>query len=481
MSTEIQTSCAEQVQSVPALNEPPPAVDAVIHISISDGGLQSCVTIEPPCNGGAAPTLNELESALANCGVSYHVDVEKLKELAAEPVYDSAVIVARGTAPVNGIDGTATFQFELEKESLKPRENDDGIVNYHDLDLVENVVKGQVLCVITPPSDGTPGISVRGKELPQKKGKPVPSYLGKNSELNESGTAILAKIDGQVDFVGRRINVNETFYVKENVDNSTGDITVSGNLVVRGMVMPGFKLTAGKNIDVYGTVESAALKAGGSVRLLSGITGSELACGGDLKSRFIENCSVIVKGDIRAEYVLNSNINCGKNFKAEGAIAKILGGRCLVGQNIEARTIGSAANIKTILELGTDPIIIERQQKLQAQVPDLEKQIESLRPLISLLHELESNDRLTPEKKEILSDITVNFDTSTQLLEEAKKELKIIAQAIFNRGYGRVICAGTIFPGTKVTIGTANYSVTDALMNASLFYQDGTICLGSAR
>jgi len=476
------TKPSDEENNVPTeTTESLPAVDAVAHVSIADGGLESSLHIEPPINGGAAPTLKDLESALKSCGVTYNIDAKKLQELALEPIYGSDIVIAHGISSINGSDGTATFHIDVEKKLLKPKENEDGNVDYHDLGIVENVIKDQVLCIITPPTDGTAGISVKGNVLLQKKGKPVPSYLGKNTYLSEDGTAILSKIDGQVDFAGRKISVNETYIVRENVDNSTGDIKVAGNLVVRGMVMPGFKIEAGNHIDVYGTIESSTIKAGGSVKLLSGITGSELYCEGDLKSRFIENCTVFVKGDIKAEYVLNSNIKCGKTLKTDGSISKIIGGKCLVGQNIEARIIGSASNVKTKLELGTDPATIERQQELLAQMPVLEKQIESLKPLIALLRELESSNRLTSEKKELLCSVGASYDANVKLLEESKIELVEISQSIHNRGYGRVICTGAIYPGTNVSIGAASLSVADTLNNTSLFYMEGSIRQGSAQ
>jgi len=330
------------------------AVDAVVHVSIVNGGLEAYINIEPPRYGGAAPTLEVLEESLSSCGVTHNIDVEKLKELAKEPVYNRDILVARGVPPVDGDDGTVTFHIRTEKD-LKPKEREDGTVDFLDLDLVENVSRGQVLCTITPPTEGTPGISVRGEVLPQKKGRPAPSFVGKNTELNEDGTTIISKIDGQVDFDGRKINVSETFTVSGDVDTSTGNVKVAGNLVVRGMVLPGFEIEAGGNIDVMGVVEGSTIRAGGNITLKSGITGSKIYCNGDLKSRFIENCTVFVKGDITAEYILNSNIKCGKNIKVIGSIAKIIGGSCMAGQDIVARTIGSVANVKTSLELGTDP------------------------------------------------------------------------------------------------------------------------------
>lgn len=462
-------------------NEPPPPVDAVIRVTISDSRLESYICIEPPENGGAAPSLEALEAALSSCGVTYNVNKEKLSELAAKPVYNLNVLVSSGVTPEDGVDGTAFFRIETEKSALKPRENEAGIVDYRDLGIAKNVAKGQVLCDISLPTEGSPGVSVKGEQLKQNKGRPVPCFLGINTVLNESGTAVLSKIDGQVEFDGRKINVNETFYVKENVDNSTGSIKVVGNLVVRGMVLPGFVIEAGRNIEVYGTVEAATIKAGGDVKLQSGITNSELYCEGSLKSRFIENCGVFVKGDVTAEYILNSNIKCGKNLKILGLIAKIIGGSCVVGQNIEAKTIGSVASVKTRLELGTDPAIIDRQQQLLAQAPELEKQIDRLKPLVTLLRQLEGMNRLTPEKKEILDNVSYSYDANMKALLECKRELEEISRSIKLKGYGRVICTGTIFPGTKVVMGAAKLSVTDALNNVSLFYSEGNIFQGSAR
>ncbi len=461
--------------------EVPPAVDAVINVSIDNCGLEACLNIESPSNGGAAPTFESMNAALSDCGISYNINIEKLKEIEAAPIYSSDIPVASGIAPIDGIDGTASFRIKTEEKNLRPKENKNGTVNYHDLDMVENVIQGQVLCAITLPTEGTPGISVKGKELSQKKGRPVQSYLGKNTELNEAGTAILSKIKGQVEFDGRKINVNETFYIKENVDNSTGNIKVSSNLVVLGMVLPGFKIVADGNIVVKGTVEASTVNAKGSISLESGITGSKLYCDGDLKCRFIENCVIFVKGDINAEYIINSDIKCGKNIKIIGSMAKIIGGSCIAGQNIEAHTIGSVANVKTRLELGTDHTVIERQQELLAQVEELEKQIVKLKPLFTILSQLDAGDRLTPEKRQAFKNVSYSYDTYTKLQEEAKKELEEIAESIQKRGFGRIICQGTIYPYTKVVIGKATLPITNILSNTSLYYNEGNICTGTAR
>ena len=94
---------------------------------------------------------------------------------------------------------------------------------------------------------------------------------------------------------------------------------------------------------------------------------------------------------------------------------------------------------------------------------------------------MEARGRLTPEKKQVLDSIRIKYDTNKKLLEEARKELADIAQLIRNKGYGRIICTGTIYPGTTIVIGKLNLPVTSVLSNTSIYYKDGQICQGFAR
>ena len=467
------------IEILPSLEKelPLPPIDAVISVFISENQLESYLNIDPPQNGGAEPTFESLKAAVANRNVIYGINFVKLKVIAQNRIYSKNITIAQGVAPVNGIDGTYSFQFRVEK-SLKPKMRPDGTVDYHNLNLIENVKKGQVLCTINLPTKGTPGTAVTGAPLLPVDGKDVPNLAGKNTELNENGTAILASINGYVEYTSNKIIVYDVLYIQENVDNSTGDVKFIGNIIVKGMVLPGFVVEAGGNIEINGTVESATLKADANIILRSGVTGSEIHCGGDLTSRFIENCKALVKGDIKAENIISSNIKCGKSLRIVGTNAKILGGDCLVGQDIAAHVIGSSSGIKTNLELGTDTSIIEKQQEILLQIPELEKQLHNLKSLISLMRQLEAVNRLTPEKKLALDAALFSHESNTQLLESKKSELAEIIESIATKGYGKIICTGTIFPGTKVTMGISGMPITELLTNKSIYYSNGDIHIG---
>lgn len=467
-----QTEQAEGVQ-------PQPAVDAAARTTIASGGLEAYLCLEPPRNGGAAATLQALQTALAAKGITYGIDEQRLAHLAAEPVYAQDILIARGLAPVNGDDAVATLMFDPGKGN-RPRQREDGTVDYRDLNFVKNVSPGQMLCTITPPTAGTAGMSVQGKELPPRRGKPAPPMAGKNTELRQDGNAIVSKITGQVDFDGRRIHVDETLQVKENVDNSTGNLRVLGNLFIPGMVLPGFQVEAGGTITISTRAEGATLRAGRAINLHGGIIGCDVVCSGDLKCRFIENCNVFVKGDIQTEYIINSTVKCGKSIKVSGTVSKIIGGMCMAGQSIEAGTIGSPSNVQTKLELGTDHTAMEQQQKLLQQVQEWEKQNKTLTPLLSLLMQMKAGNRLTPDKKQALENASYTFDTNERLLKEAREELEEITQSMRAKGFGRIICPGTMHPGTRVVIDNASMDLQNPMSNAMLYYADGAIQIGSA-
>lgn len=123
-----------------------------------------------------------------------------LLKISKNPQYNQNILIAQGLKPVNGIDESFVLLFKTNRD-LKPKINEDGSADFYNLEIVENVTKGQVLCKFTPAVEGTDGISVNGKTVPHIPGKRVPSMLGANIEYIEEKNVIISNIDGQVDFI----------------------------------------------------------------------------------------------------------------------------------------------------------------------------------------------------------------------------------------------------------------------------------------
>jgi uncharacterized protein (DUF342 family) len=81
----------------------------------------------------------------------------------------------------------------------------------------------------------------------------------------------------------------------------------------------------------------------------------------------------------------------------------------------------------------------------------------------------------------LLEKASFSYQSQTEALESAKIELEELNNIIHNKNYGKVICPGIIYPGTIVTIGSTCHTVTQNLMNSSLYYHEGEITVGAAR
>lgn len=450
-------------------NFPLQPIDAAAKVIISRDNLSAYLHIDPPENGGKEISREMLAEELNKNKVTFGIIDGVLQDIEENRIYGREVLVAQGIEPINGNDGTYELLFDVGNEG-KPREGADGKVDFHDLGFVKNVKENQPLCSIVLPTEGKDGTSVFGRKLSAKNGKAIPSMTGKNTKLSEDGKVIYSVISGHVSFAVGKINVSDTLFIKENVDNSTGNIITNSNVVVAGTILPGFSVESEGDIQIGGTVSGSFIKAGGNVVLRNGIIGGKLECEGDLTTKFIENCDVFVKGSVKADYIMNCRIVCAKSIQASGTISKIVGGSLVAGEDITARIIGTSSYTKTYIEIGTDPTVVSRQQELIQLLPHLEAKIESLHSLISLFQQLQKANRLTDDKKQAFYDAVYSYKTSSELLRDGKQELEDITEAIKKRGFGRVICRGTIYPGTTVKIGDFKMVVNIPIVNKSLFY-----------
>ena len=101
-------------------------------------------------------TVQELKDILRNANVKTGVDEDVLRSMLVEEKYGVPTTVARGKAPVNGVDGYFEFLFKTKIEAT-PRENADGSVDYKDVSIFETVEKDQKVCIYHKFTGGTSG------------------------------------------------------------------------------------------------------------------------------------------------------------------------------------------------------------------------------------------------------------------------------------------------------------------------------------
>lgn len=438
-------------------------IDASVSIIVSQDMLTAYLLIDPPENGGAQFVPQMIDQALKTSKVSFGVDTGLLEKLKSQPDYSEKIAFAHGKAPVNGKDGAIRYLFKTAKEG-RPREREDGTVDYRDLGIIQNIRKGETLCEITYSTDGTEGINVFGGKIPPVNGQPIASPVGQNTVLSEDKTKLIATVDGQIVFSSPTVSIVETYIIQENVDASTGNIKFIGNVRINGDVTEGFLVEAGGTVEVNGTVQGGTVQAGGNIAIHGGVVGmgrGKIVCGGDLNGAFFENCELSAAGSVKAQSIMNCRVKCGKNLELTGMHARLMGGRYVVGGDVVADSIGSPANLPTVLVLGNAPEIVTQRSELAKKIGDISLQIHKLEQIITLLEKMEREGHLREDKKIMLEKSQYSFNELSRQLETAEKEIKELNSRILNAEKGKIACKGTVYRGTTLSIGFAKLEIKE--------------------
>ncbi len=455
-------------------------VNASASVTISQDKMKAFVSFTPP-DGGKMLTLEEVLNLLSKNGVVYGMDISTLETIIKYPVYNEMVCVAEGTFPTNGENGRIEFHFDVSSER-KPTILEDGRVDYRELNLVDSVQKGQKLCSLVPPSKGIPGKTVCGAEIPSTGGKAAVLPKGRNVESIEDGQALIAGMDGQASYINGKINVFSSYEVHADVDPTTGNIYFIGNVVVKGNVLSGFTVEAGGNVEVWGVVEGATIKAGGDIILRRGMQGAGkgiLISGGDIIAKYIEHSNIEARHDIKSEAIMHSNVKCGNRLELTGKKGLLVGGTCKVGNEIAAKVIGSPMSTFTDIEVGLDPNLRERHKDLKEELIKSENDIKRAEQAIALLKKLEMARMLTPDKQEIMAKSVRTKAYYTSRIEEIKLEMAQIDGRLQKDGNGKVKVSSVIYPGTKVIIGSSIMFVKENLQYCTLYRDGSDIRVGS--
>ncbi|AGC67731.1 hypothetical protein Cst_c07250 [Thermoclostridium stercorarium subsp. stercorarium DSM 8532] len=452
-----------------------------VKVSVSPDRMKAFILIKKSEQGENTPGINELLEELEKNGVVYGIKEDVLRKLAENPVYDQDVLIAEGLAPVHGENGRINFLIDINKEK-KPVIMEDGSVNYRDLDYIVSAQKDQKICEVIPPTPGIDGINVMGSIIKAVSGKPARIVKGSNVYTSEDGLSFYSAINGQVKYENDKLSVFATYEVPADVDNSTGNINFVGSVFIRGNVLSGFTVEAGGDVEVFGVVEAATIKAGGNIILRRGMTGNNkgvLIAGGNIVARYIENSIVEAANDLKAEAIMHSDVKCGNRLELGGRKGLLVGGITRVGREIDAKVIGSYLATNTVIEVGVDPNVRERYKVVKAELSNLEENIRKTDQVIMLLQKLESIGRLTDEKKELLEKSLRSKVFYENKISEYREELVKLEEKLQMEAQGRIRVENYLYSGTKISIGSATMHVKETLQHCTLYKEGADIKIGA--
>ena len=363
--------------------------DAEIEIAISEDKMSASILVNSPAGGGRDITLGDIKDLLEQMGIEYGIDEDKLKDIAENELYNQVFEFAAGTPPVDGKNGKIKDFFPRRKE-VKFASKENGSIDFKSTNYIHNVKAGEVVCELTPPEPPEDGVDIFGNTVYGKAGIMPPIPQGKNVIYNEEKDKLITACEGNLSFRSGRFHVEKILNISGNVDNSVGNIDFTGSVSIKGDVLEGFTVRAKGDITVMGIVEGATLTAVGNIILYKGMRGMKtgiLEAGGDITAKFLEDCRIYAKGDIQAEYIINSDVSCGNNLTLTGRRAAFIGGVCSVYNQMNVKTVGAMSQITTLVTLGVTPQLLEEVEALKKEIAEITAQLEECKKKYSILEQ----------------------------------------------------------------------------------------------
>lgn len=431
---------------------------------------------------------NDIKEYLTGQGVVYGLMSGNIHSFCTHHSHE--VRCAEGVLPVDEDDAEMQYLFRTDG-GRTPVKREDGTVDFGDLGIVQDVKKGDVLCRIIPPKPGKDGIDIFGKPVLHRKCR-LPSFpSGHNTVLSDDKLELRAAIDGCIEYHKDLLNINDTFYVRGNVDGSSGNINFTGTVVIQGDVTEGYSVKAGGDITVHGLVAGATLSAGGNITVsngVNGMSGGSLTAGGDITARYFQNATLKCSGDIYADVLMNCDAQAGNCISLRGPNSSLMGGRCIAGQQIYAKTIGTPNNVRTDVCLDSPELnsammgvstrasqLAGLKQKIAAEEQtqaNLEKQVEMVKKA------LDAGNR-SPQFEVLLKTLLQHSEKSKAAEENWRRREEELEQAPLATTIDfNVIAIRTIYAGTKITIGTYNKYLSSDYSNTKFYYLNDDIISG---
>lgn len=386
---------------------------------------------------------------------------------------DFPVSIAKGKAPVDGIDGKITFLSEQNDEI-----DIDDKRSFRDIKRIPSIEVNEKIAYITDPIDGDFGYDIFGKKLPYRKARPVKMRAGKNVIYNETDKAFYSEIKGKLSVTGNRINVHNVYEVNEDLSMKTGNISFVGSIVIRGNVPTGYRVEAEGDIHVYGLVEASYLKAGGNITISEGVAGlkkAEIIAGGDINIGYINQATVeaghniIVNNSImHSECVAKNHIYCHSG--------SIIGGTCSAGVTIEAKEVGNKMDTKTEISIGVNKAEFDLETQLEAAKRTLMSEITKLKKLgDGLERKARTGGGLTSRERILLLKQKNSLHVTKDKLAKIEQKIDSLNVNLGDEEKARLIVTRALYPNVELRFGKYQRTTDSIYKYTQVYIEDGEI------
>lgn len=378
-------------------------LDARTMIEISADGISAWCFIFPALNSGQGISSEQIRQELSAEGVISGIRDDRMEMAVQDEFGMKWFKIAEGISPEHGTDGTLTEHYSHAAGIPQFVADEKGNVDFHELNWLIKIRKGDEICSFTHASKGKNGRSVFGKEIKAKNGIEVHLPAGINTKVDKENCRVISAADGLLSYRNGKFHVSDLLEIRGDVATATGNINAECDVLIHGSIRSGYTVRSLGSIIVKGMVERSTVIAGRDVYIAYGMAGGgtgTLDAGGTVQCKYLENVNVRVTGDVVTESIVNSQVSCDSSIFVNTGRGVVVGGRLLAMNRIEAKIIGNKVNGTTVLLIEPSPHFQEIKMQLGIEYAKASKsgggqQGEKKERLKKLIEELEEQEKLT--------------------------------------------------------------------------------------
>lgn len=317
---------------------------------------------------GNRVTETDIYDALEKRGIVIGIKDDAITDMIKKRRMNEKILIAEGTPAETGKNGWYEFFVRLDLPRI-PAPLPDGGVDYVNIEAFEMVDEGQKIAVYHPAEKGIDGQNIFGEVLHANKGLEKKPLKGEGFKIAPDGVTYLARINGKFEYINGRIIISNMVIVNEDVTAVTGKLEVDGSVYVIGSVYSGGSIEATGDIIVEHNVETAKLVAGGNVMIKKGSCSKHdcfIDAKGEVSGSFFESANINADGNVKANYIMNSDINTMRKVIVSGSKGVLLGGKIRAVMGVDTYNLGNSSHIKTFLEIGRNELY-DKQQAVFAE------------------------------------------------------------------------------------------------------------------
>lgn len=434
-------------------------------ISIVDGNMKAVCNFVPPSNDGSRLTKDEIIEEIEKKKVVFGIDESVIDAYIANPQYLEDIVVAMGKEPRHGTDAWIEYFFNTDLKA-RPTLNEDGSVDFFNLNIINHCEEGELLARLHPEDRGDDGADVLGNKIKPRSVKHDILRFNKNVRLSEDKLEIFAIASGHVSLVEGRVFVSNLMEV-ENVDTSTGNIDYDGNVQINGNVSSNFVVKATGNVEVRGVVEGAIIEAGGNITIAKGMNGMSkgvLRSKGNIIAKFLENANVEANGYVESGSIMHCNVMAGTEVHVNGRKGFISGGHVAATSLIEVKTLGSEMGTDTVVEVGVSPVVKKRHKDLSEQISADTKVIERAVPILEAARDkYQAGKELSETQIENVRELAEVIKSKRVALAQAEEELMELDMLLGDEKPAQVVVQKIVYSGTKIIISDVSKIVKESM------------------